>query len=165
MRERDSEGPRYPLRSRAVLPFFIPQGRRTPRRRSVVVISEPEVKGIPASHTEEASDNVSEAFPDHSMKATARSVAAPAAGSPFLQVCSASSESEVGSVTSSVPDEYDVMDLPPVVGGSRDNRFSGRPRTQTLRDFKAFVTSMISRYKFKHGQNYTALYMFEQLPR
>lgn len=93
-----------------------------------MVISESEVKGISVFYTEEASDNVSEVFSDYFMKVTVRSVAVSAAGFSFLQVCSVLFESEVGSVILSVSDEYDVMDLLSVVGGFRDNRFSGRLR-------------------------------------
>lgn len=158
MHEHGKEGSRYQLRSQGVLPFYVPRGKRTVRKRSSAVVSSeaaapptPERAAEDILHCSAESLGTEQGFPA-------------SVGSQFLQGGSVSSDSEAGDPCTLVSDDSDTMEAPAAAGSSRDNRFSGRPGTQTLREFKAFVTSMISRFKFKHGTNYTALYMFEQLP-
>ncbi len=53
------------------------------------------------------------------------------------------------------------------VNGSseRIEKFSGRPGTISLREFKATFSTMVCELKFKYGDNYTKVFAFKQLAR
>ncbi len=44
-------------------------------------------------------------------------------------------------------------------------KFSGRPSTISLREFKATFSTMVCELKFKYGANYTEAFAFKQLTR
>jgi len=43
-------------------------------------------------------------------------------------------------------------------------KFNGRLCTISLREFKAILSTMVCKLKFKYGANYTEVFVFKQLP-
>lgn len=162
MRGRGRGVQQYQLRSQQVLPFFVPRQARTPRSWRPEAVEHREVVGAPESLTTISSEEG---------RATEDLISVPENPSATVFIPSLREEGFVAeSATDSVSDqsvasdESDIMEAPSAPVHFREQRFSGRPGTQTLREFKAFVNSLISWFRFKHGANYTAQYMFEQLP-
>jgi len=47
----------------------------------------------------------------------------------------------------------------------RIEKFNGRPRTISLREFKASFSTVVCELKFKYGVNYTKAFAFKQFAR
>lgn len=158
---------RYQLRSGQALPFFVPrrprsQVTRRPGHRWQIeeppeVPDQVEERLLPSAHI--SSESSEEEWDKHVSflgQDTVGNTTVPLNGTALSSESATDSDIEPAGES----DESDVMEATAPVP-SKEHRFSGRPGTQSLCDFKAFVNSMISRFKFKHGANYTALYMFE----
>jgi hypothetical protein len=50
-----------------------------------------------------------------------------------------------------------------VNNSSRIEKFSGRPNTISLREFKATFSTMVYELELKYGTNYTEAFTFKQL--
>lgn len=58
-------------------------------------------------------------------------------------------------------DEFDGMER----GSGRPEKFSGRPGTMALKEFKAFFRSVMAELRFKYADIYTEHYAFEHMQR